>query len=176
MLRTKEAERTLLRNKSYWDKIVSRSYLLTRLRIGMVSRTKGIEDSKYKFVWENRADFNIAWKDYSWLDYENHLRKLKDLLDKQNVKLAIVIFPYEPQLSHRNDKENYDYVIKPQHKLIALCDKYHVPCLDLYPKFKDEYSRNKVLYRDGIHLNREGHHFTSLQIIQFLFENRLLPL
>jgi GDSL-like Lipase/Acylhydrolase family len=173
MLWTEEAERTLRMNTSL-GRIVSRSYLLTKLYLGIISRIKQKTDSKYKFVWEKKVDFNIAWKDQSWIDYENHLIELKKVLDNQNAKLAIIIFPYEPQLLYRNDLENYDYVVKPQRKLQALCKKYHIPCLDLYQRFAEEYSRNKKLYRDGIHLNSEGHKLTTQQVLHFLFENRLL--
>lgn len=173
MLWTKEAERTLMIN-SWWDRIVSRSYLLTRLYLEIIHRIKQKKDSKYKFVWENKVDFNIAWKDHSWIDYENHLLELKKVLDNQKAKLAIIIFPYEPQLLYRNDKENYDYVVKPQIKLRALCKKYHIPCLDLYQRFADEYSLNNKLYRDGIHLNSKGHIITTKQILHFLVEYRFL--
>lgn len=173
MLWTKEAKMALRVNSSF-SRIMSRSYLLSRLYLGIISRIKQKTDSKYKFPWEKTVDFNIAWKDYSWIDYENHLLELKKVLDNQNAQLAIIIFPYEPQLLYRNDPENYDYAVKPQLKLKALCKKYHIPCLDLYRRFADEYSRNKKLYRDGVHLNSEGHKLATQQILQFLFENRLL--
>jgi len=173
MLWTKEAEKTL-KNNSLWNRMVSRSYLLTRLYLGIISKIKQKKDSKYKFVWENRVDFNIAWKDHPWIDYENYLLELKKVLDHQNAKLAIIIFPYEPQLLYRNDEENYDYVLKPQRKLRALCKKYNVPCLDLFQRFADEYSLNKKLYRDGVHLNSDGHKLATRQILHFLFENHLI--
>ncbi len=175
MLWTKEAERTL-RINSFWNRIVSRSYLLTRLHLGIISRIKRNKNSNYKFVWENTVAWKIAWKDYSWVDYENYLLKLKNILDNQNAKLAIIVFPYEPQLLYRNDAENYDYAVKPQRKLRALCKKYDIPCLDLYQRFADEYSRNKKLYRDRVHLNSAGHNLATQQILSFLLENRLLSL
>jgi len=175
MLWTKEAERSLKIN-SCWDRIASRSYLLTRLHVGIISRTKRNKNSNYRFVWENRVDFNIAWRDDSWIDYEDYLLKLKSILDSQNAKLAIIVFPFEPQLLHINDAENYDYVVKPQRKLRTLCKKYAIPCLDLYQRFADEYSRNRRLYRDGIHLNSAGHDLSTTLILSFLLENRLLSL
>lgn len=175
MLLTNEAERTL-RINSFWGRIVSRSYLLTKLHFGIVSRMERNRNLNNKFVWENRVDFNIAWKDGSWIDYENYLLKLKNILDNRNARLAIVIIPYEPQLLYRNDAEHYDYAVKPQRKLRALCKKYNIPCLDLYQRFADEYSRDKRLYRDGIHLNSAGHDLATQQILSFLHENRLLSL
>jgi lysophospholipase L1-like esterase len=175
ILMTEEARRTLKIN-SFWDRIVSRSYLLTRLHIGIISRIKRNKNSNYKFGWEHTVDFNIAWKDYSWKDYEKYMLKLKNILDNQNAKLAIIIFPIEPQLLYRNDAENYNYAVKPQRKLRTLCKRYDVPCLDLYHKFAVEYSRNKKLYKDGIHLNSAGHKLTTQLILSFLLKNHLLSL
>jgi lysophospholipase L1-like esterase len=173
MLWTDEA-RESLKIKSAWDKIVSRSYLLTLLRVGLFAHAKHSEHSHSKFHWEHTIDFNVAWKDYTWADYESNLIELKRVLQQLNGRLAIIIFPYEPQLLVRNDKEDHEYIVKPQLKLTALCEKHHVPCLDLYPTFSAEYDQGKKFYRDGIHLNDRGHRFTTDRISQFLTEKGLL--
>jgi lysophospholipase L1-like esterase len=173
MLWTEEAERTL-RIHTVWDDIVSRSYLLARLNLGISALIKHNENSKCAFPWENRIDFNTAWKDDSWIDYERYLLRLKTILHKQNAKLAIIIFPYEPQLLYRNDTDNYNYAVKPQRKLRDLCNKYEIVCLDLYQSFADEYSREIRLYRDGIHLSSGGHNLATQQILSFLIQNDLL--
>jgi hypothetical protein len=36
------------------------------------------------------------------------------VLNERNAKLAIVVFPFEPQLNYRHDTANYDYAVKPQ--------------------------------------------------------------
>lgn len=137
--------------------------------------------SKVKFRWENSVDFHIAWKDEPWLDYEEYLLDLKGRLDEHNGKLAIIVFPLESQLSYRYDPGDHDYVVKPQRKLLALCEKHGIPCLDLYPEFAGQYFdkkglfRKKRLFRDGIHLNEEGHRFVTRQTSRFLSENHLLP-
>jgi lysophospholipase L1-like esterase len=175
MLMTEEARKTL-RINSFWDRIVSRSYILTRLHLGIISRINLKKSSNYNFGWESSVDFNNAWKDHAWKDYESHLIKLQSILDNQNAKMAIIVFPIELQLLYRNDEENYNYVVKPQRKIRALCKKYDVLCLDLYQKFADEYSRNRRLYRDGIHLNSYGHKLTTKLILAFLIENSLIAL
>src|SRR3990170_2991554 len=118
MLLTEEAKESLQIN-SYWDKLVSRSYILSLIRFTIISHNKrsNLDNVEYKFIWEKLPDFNIAWKDYSWSGYEENLVELKNLLHKRGGKLAIVIFPYEPQLVYGlTKKENYDYIVKPQHK------------------------------------------------------------
>jgi len=175
MLWTREAERTL-EVDSLWDSVVSRSYLLTRIRLGIRHKMKQRRaKSKGKFRWESAVDFHIAWKDAPWLDYEEYLLDLKGRLDEHNGKLAIIVFPLESQLRYRNHPEDYDYVVKPQRRLLALCEKHGIPCLDLYPEFASQYSEKKRLFRDGIHLNEEGHRFVTMQTLRFLSENHLLP-
>ncbi|MGB8060259.1 MAG: hypothetical protein WCF75_27080, partial [Pseudolabrys sp.] len=62
------------------------------------------------FPWEAREDFNTAWKDYSWLFYEEHLREMIELLKPRRARLAIIIFPYEPQLTLRTYRQSRDYI------------------------------------------------------------------
>jgi lysophospholipase L1-like esterase len=175
MLLTTEATESL-EIKSTWDFLVSRSYVLSSLRVRFIAaRQQSAEKNRSKFVWENQMDFNIAWKDYSWRSYEEHLREMINLLRNGKTKLAIVIFPYEPQLNHRHDVVNHEYVTKPQRLLNVLCQKYRVPCLDLYPEFSASYDQGQRLYRDGIHLNDKGHRLTTSILDSFLLRNELLP-
>lgn len=172
MLWTKEAERTLEVDGPL-DGLVSRSYLLTRLRLGIrheMERRRSKSGNRYR--WEDTVDFNIAWKDDPWNDYETHLLDLRGMLREHGGRLAVVVFPLESQLRYRNDRENRAYVLKPQRKLVALCGKHGVPCLDLYPAFAAVRAR---LYRDGIHLNAEGHRLVTVQTLRFLAEGQLLP-
>jgi lysophospholipase L1-like esterase len=175
MLMTREARESLEVN-STWDSIVSRSYVLSALRVRLIAaRQQGTEKNRSKFVWENQRDFNVAWKDHSWRSYEEHLRDMINLLRGGKTKLAIVIVPYEPQLTHRHDVANHEYVTRPQRLLNALCQKYRVPCLDLYPEFSASYDQGQTLYRDGIHLNKTGHRLTTSSLYDFLLRNKLLP-
>ncbi len=175
MLWTQEAERTLEAG-GLWGSVASRSYLLTRLRLGVHYEIRQRRSkTKSRFPWESTVDFNIAWKDGPWLDYESYLLDLKALLKEHNGRLAVLVFPIETQLMYGHDEEDLAYVLKPQRKLLALCEKHEVPCLDLYPAFSAEASRGKRLFRDGIHLNAEGHRCVTRQTLRFLVENHLLP-
>ena len=175
MLFTDEAARSLEIHSS-WDWIVSRSYVLTWIRVGVLARQEPVTAQTARFVWETRPDFNIAWKDYSWRFYESHLAEMVDLLKPRGIRLAIVVFPYEPQIIYRKMRDRLDEILAPQHHLEGLCRKYSVPCLDLYPSFERAYEQGRTLYRDGIHPNPEGHTLTADEVLRFLDGERLLPM
>ena len=174
MLWTKEAERTL-EVESFWDNVISRSYLLTRLRLGIRYKMgQGRAESKVQFPWESTVDLNIAWKDSPWQDYETYLLDLKAMLDDDNGKLAIVVFPLAVQLRYGNRWGDNEYVVKPQLELLGLCEKHEISCLDLYPVFAAAYAQKRRLFRDALHLNEEGHRLVTRHSLRFLSENRLL--
>jgi len=160
---------------NYWDVVVSHSYLLSSLwfRI-MAYREQHKNQDESKFVWEHNTDFNVAWKEIYWTSYEEHLKEMLRLLGEKNAKLALVVFPYEPLLDFRHDNVNYEYAVKPQRILVALCKKYEVRCLGLYPVFSAAYDQGEKLYRDGIHLNDAGHQLTVTTLDDFLVANRFL--
>jgi lysophospholipase L1-like esterase len=173
MLFTEEASRSL-EIRSWWDWIVSRSYVLTTIRVGLLARQESTTPRKVTFGWEARPDFNIAWKEWSWRSYEGHLAELEEILRRRGARLAIVVFPYEPQLLYRARRDRRDEILAPQHHLERLCRKYAVPCLDLYPAFERAYDERRTLYRDGIHLNEEGHALTAGELVRFLDAQGLL--
>jgi lysophospholipase L1-like esterase len=175
MLATPEAiDSMAIRN--YWDVVVSRSYLLSSIWFRIIAyRDQHKNEDHSRFVWEHQADFNVAWKEVYWTSYEEYLKEMLRLLGEKNAKLALVVFPYEPQLDYRHDSVNYEYAVKPQQILLALCKKYQVRCLDLYPIFSRAYDQGQKLYRDGIHLNDKGHQLTAAALDDFLVANKFLP-
>jgi len=174
MLITAEAQETL-RVRTAGDFIVSRSYLLSSLQIKLMALKEQRRTSGSPFVWERRSDVNVAWKDDTWPAYENYLTEMIRLLAPRNTKLVVVIFPFEPQLKFRHDAANYDYAIKPQRHLSALCRLHGVDCLDLYTVFGASYDRGVSLFQDGIHLNDQGFQLAAATIQQFLLDKRILP-
>jgi lysophospholipase L1-like esterase len=174
MLMTQEAQQSL-EIHSWWDRVTSRSYVLTSLRIGLLSRRHAASANASAFPWEAQPDFNIAWKDYSWRFYEGQLREMVELLSRRKTRLVVMVVPYEPQLLARNRRDRRDYVLRPQTTLSELCRKYGVPYLDLYSRFEQAYDRGDTLYRDGVHLSQEGHRLTSAELLRFLDERALLP-
>jgi len=167
MLWAEEAEQSL-KVRTSWDRLVNQSYLLTRLRVLFVLKRKSEESETHKFVWEGKVDFSIAWKDESWAFYEQQLLELQRVMLGQKAKLIIAAAPYEPQLAYRDDRDNFAYATKPQHKLQELSDKYGIPFLDLFPSFAAEYSQGKHLFFDGIHFSKDGHRLAASEILSFL--------
>jgi lysophospholipase L1-like esterase len=172
MLQTKEALESLKINSEF-DEIISRSYLLTRIKAGIELRWK--HNTKSRFPWESRTDMGIAWKDRPWVYFEEYLVEMKDVLSKKGSRLAIVVFPFEPQLNEEYLRADYNYVLKPQKILEKLCDKHNIPCLDLFQPFHNRQKQGVRLFRDGIHLNDNGHKLAAEEILRFLHERMLLP-
>jgi hypothetical protein len=151
---------------------VSRSYLLSALKVRLMAANES--QTPGKFLWEQRVDFNVAWKDYTWPAYEGYLNEMRQLLASMGTQLVVIVFPYEPQLDFRNDEANYDYATKPQRMLAGLCKKYNIPFLDAYAAFARSYNQSKPLYRDKIHLNEDGQVIAESAIYNFLVKRGFL--
>ena len=167
MLLTDEARATLL-GDSTWGAWLDRSQVLVRLRLALLGLSKRVSRQQETFEWENLVAFRSAWDEDSWVEYEQHLLRLKSSLDAQGARLAIVVFPFEPQLRYRNDGANRRQALLPQRQLGELCERYDVPCLDLYEPFAQEYDLGRALFSDEIHLNPEGHQLTTELVLDFL--------
>ncbi len=174
MLWTAEAEETL-KARSSWDRVVSRSHILSLLRGALAAQDEAAPRPSHRFDWEGRVDFNIAWKDDSWLFHAEQLRELQRVLREGDARLAVIAVPFEPQLRNRARKRDFDYVVKPQRKLAELCEHYDVPYADLFPAFAAEYAARRRLFEDGVHLNKRGHRIASREILGFLSQHDLVP-
>lgn len=171
MLWTDEALESL-KTSSLFDKMVSRSYILSELKVRILAKQK--QRQPCQFPWECVPDFNIAWKDEPWARYQEYLEEMKRLTQQMHSQLAIIVFPYEPQLEQLDRMQDTEYVLKPQRQINALCQKYNVPCLDLFPAFHKKKGNAIKLFRDGVHLTEEGHQLTAALIYTFLHEKNLL--
>jgi lysophospholipase L1-like esterase len=163
MLFTQEASEALKIHSSL-DVLLSHSYVLTRLKLGLALAIR----PESKFPWDSREGFSAAWQDESWKANEQYLAEMSRTLAEHKIRFAIVIFPFEPQLREDLLRADFNYVVKPQQKLIAICDRYHVPCLDLLPVFRKQYATGAKFFLDGIHLNEQGHRTVTVEILQFL--------
>jgi lysophospholipase L1-like esterase len=173
LLVTNEAAESLKVN-SIFDLIVSRSYVLTRIKVGLEAMRR--QPSPNGFSWESREDVNTAWKDESWEAQEEYLKEMQGILIQKGGKLAVVIFPFEPQLDDGLLASNYNYTLKPQRELTKICDRHAIPCLDLFQEFHTAKQQGVKLYTDGIHLTDEGHRLAAALIYRFLGQNALYPL
>jgi lysophospholipase L1-like esterase len=172
MLWTDEA-RESLRTTSFFDKLASRSYILNSLKMRILARQKQQQQS-CRFPWECMTDFNIAWQDEPWARYQAYLAEMKGLTQQMHSGLAIIIFPFEPQLEQLDRTQDAEYILKPQRQLDAFCEKYDLPCLDVFPFFHKKNHNTVKLFRDGIHLSEAGHEQAATLIYDFLNEKHLL--
>jgi len=170
--RTEEAEKSLFINNGL-DTLVDKSYLLSYLKILLVEKEKQNKLKESEFWWENSVDFNTAWKDSSWPDFEKQLSTMNSLLKKQNSQLLVVIFPIEAQIDSFFLNKDAKYITKPQQKVAYYSNKNKIPYLDLFSSFY--YEKNKEnsskIYLDGVHLTKEGHVITAEEIYNFILEN-----
>ena len=165
MLWTEEAEKSLHIDSMY-DALINKSYFLSSLKTTLIQNNK--DKKEYEYPWENSVDFNIAWKDYSWIDFSSRLKEINTVLSKQNSRLYVVIFPLDMQLDKSLLQENYEYVTKPQREVLSYCEQYHIPCLDLFSEFYRNKLEGKQLYVDGLHLSKTGEILSSDAISTFL--------
>jgi len=167
MLWTKQAkEEFAIKNAT--DKFISRSYFLSYLKLELLNKsTATAGDSEYP--WDNEIDFSIAWKDYSWPDFDARIRQMQESLKQKQAALSVVVFPLEAQLELELYRKNPSYVLKPQYEVQRVTEKYGIPHLDLYQSFYDATNNGSSrLYTDGIHLSEDGHREAAWAIEKFL--------
>jgi lysophospholipase L1-like esterase len=156
------------------DWLISRSYILSQIKLGAVTVSQRRTQEKTLFPWETTEDFSAAWKDESWSAAEGYLREMKATLARVGSQFAIVVIPYEPQLDDEALQANDDYVLKPQRSLKRICTDLDVPCLDLFEAFRSARAQGLGVFKgDGIHLTDAGHRFVADQLDRFLRANSL---
>lgn len=130
---------------------------------------KNNEVKESKYWWEETIDFNTAWKDNTWPEFDKQIREMNKLLKKQSAKLIVVIFPIESQINYDSEAPDFDYIVKPQGKVTYYCNKHNIPVLDLFTYFQEH--NNLSLYEDGLHLSSYGHSLSGEIIEEFILEN-----
>lgn len=105
---------------------------------------------------------------YSWAfgKTEDDLLKISEIVRKNNIKLAIVIFPVEIQLKEPNLR-------KPQEILSRFCGENSLSCFDLINIL--ERHKDKELFNDGIgHPNEEASKIIAWAIFDYLVRNNII--
>ena len=168
MLLTKEAQDSLKINNSF-DAFVQKSYLLTAFKTIFIK--KNTDRKEPIFPWEKAVDFNIAWKDYSWPNFSNRLKKMNDILKNNHAKLSVVIFPIEMQLNPILLQIDSFKVTKPQRQVAFYSNKFNIPHLDLFSSFYEAQQKGTKLYTDGVHLSLEGENLAANLIYDYLIKD-----
>lgn len=163
-LLTPEAQGMMIPGEEGWfGRFLRSSYLVTKLRMHLYAL---IPASRVPFAWEPREDVSAAWRDETWPDYETHVTAMRDRLNRINARFCIVIVPFAPQLEPAPLYLDKQYTLKPQRKITEICGRLGVPVLDVTDIFIE--NREKILYRDAIHLNPLGHQLIAEQLLAFL--------
>lgn len=121
---------------------------------------------------------------------EKNLRKIRDEAQEQGADLAIVVFPYEMQLSkellnvYRTEYglETSDDILKakPQAVLRGFSEAENIPLVDLFVPFQEKASEGLYFREfgnnlDWVHPNARGHEIAASAIYNSLRCDNILP-
>lgn len=165
MLWTEEAEKSLAVHNPL-DALIVKSYFLSSIKLIFINKQKQPESSRYP--WETDLTTHVAWKDHTWNDFHRLLKELNDTVKNQNAKLFVTIFPLEVQLNPEYIDNNFDYVTKPQKRVLSSCQMLDLTCLDLFDPFYSLSRGGVELYTDGLHFTTAGHALAASEISAFL--------
>jgi len=168
---TQEARQALFTEGEGWlARLSNSSYLLLEIRTRIALLKTKWRD---RFPWEGKGDFYPAWQDETWVDFEGHVRSMRNELANIGAKFAVVAVPFEPQMRQDLSDSERTYALKPQEHLAIICSDLGIPLLDLFDVFVE--NRHRDLFRsDGIHLTPSGHEITAARLLGFIEEEELL--
>jgi lysophospholipase L1-like esterase len=96
-----------------------------------------------------------------WERTRQALWQLRDVATAHALTLTVVIFPEKDQVEE--PQPNLD----PQRQWQALCEEYHLRCLDLWPTFMQVAGQGS-LFRDVQHPNAAGMRLAAREVARFL--------
>ena len=167
-------ERTWFAEDCFFGRIFYHSYfahyIVKRINLAWQELKRRLGRHTYEF--EIRTDFHAAWKDFMWKGEERLLTNMKNLLKTNNITLVIVCFPMKDQIDEENIKEDKPFVLKPQQKLIEICQKLEVPFLDLWSSFYER--RDENYFCDYLHFTHEGNIIIADRLTGFINEQHLI--
>ena len=127
--------------------------------------------TKYRIVFEdflNSASYTEL-KDKGWLVSTELIGKMKDLADKNNIKLIIAGLPWSEDIIFKRTSED-------MFRLKNITDKFNISYVDLTPAMLS-YPRHSELFLNGsdIHLTAVGNLTVASAIAKFLQNQKLVP-
>jgi HEAT repeat protein/lysophospholipase L1-like esterase len=91
-----------------------------------------------------------------WSRVFDDLRELRDLVSADGARLALLTFPYRPQL------RTGFAAPRPQQEVARFCESEHLPCLDLLPALRDA---GDDAFIDHVHLSATGSRRVAEEIL-----------
>ena len=114
------------------------------------------------YWFKNKRDSDYTPRDVFLLGEEDSFRylgKIKTLLDKENIRFAAVIFPFQL----REDKNSYASLHERMHLEL---ENMQVPYIDLFDELNTTSTGN--IWIERRHPNEQGHRIASLAVLKFL--------
>jgi hypothetical protein len=114
------------------------------------------------FWFRNKRDSDYVPKEVFLLGEENsfrHLGKIKKLLDRESVRFAVVIFPFQL----RKDTDSFTSLHERIHREL---EKMQVPYIDLFDELNAKDIGN--IWIERRHPNEHGHRIAGLAVSKFL--------
>jgi lysophospholipase L1-like esterase len=169
-----DAERAWFAGTSFAGKIFYRSYLAHYIAksINLVYQELKRRFGRHTYEFEIRTDFHAAWKDFMWKGEERLLTNMKNLLKSNNIPLVIACFPVKEQIDEENIKRDKPFVLKPQRRLLEICQKLKIPLLDLWSNFYE--ITDKEFLCDYLHFTQEGNVIIADKLAEFINEQHLI--
>ena len=175
-------------NFSFLSKI--KNYLSTHSHFARVIRKNlGLwsKMDENKKVWNDRVIKTIAginWNEMnaSWNKTFLLINKMKEDLDKENIKLLVVVLPTKEQIDDKQLKEMVkDYKLNESEikidnsqKIIGdYLKKNKIIFLDLFKDFKNADKNNDFYYDYDGHFNKNGHEFAAQIVYKRLKEIKI---
>jgi hypothetical protein len=118
------------------------------------------------FPFERRRDFQLAWKNYGWIQARKLIGEMQTLLAQRGIPLLVLVFPVSDQVNDQYRKLDESYVLYPQGKIREICDEYEIPSLDL----TESIYRNGgiTLFQDYLHLAARGNDIVTDELEKYL--------
>ena len=112
-----------------------------------------------------RFDWGAAWQDETWPIIYDYIGRMLQLCQKNNIRLAVVILPAEPQLAVPARFKAFD---KPQRVLAQWLREKNIPYLDMLRPLRESRRDSQDLMFDQCHYTSAGSQIVAANIGRFL--------
>jgi lysophospholipase L1-like esterase len=112
-----------------------------------------------KQFWANPSGEGLAGLERAFSGFAGDARQ-------HDFRLLVAIVPDGDQIG-RTEPD-----LRPQEQVRALCERYKIACIDLYPDFRD--SAQPALYFDIMHPNETGHEIMAHALAEYLVQSGML--
>ncbi len=155
---------------SWWRNLARQSHLLVWLKDNVgIARDVAQWRASGGFSFDYRRDIRNAWQDAPWQEIEVQFREALEMGRQHDFRVFVVAFPLAVQYDPDYLARDRDYVLKPQRKLRAICERLGIPFYDLYPQMTAEHFLD-----DAVHLTGPGRQIAGERIADFLRDAGLI--